>query len=187
MKCDITLRFLSQHPPAHSGLVYMMVCVFKSKSRVLLFYHQKTTINTNDYIIASFFPTIHFLKGECRHRPFTQHVVLHVPEKIQQVMAYLNDGGKQMVNNSPGETSLSGPQHRELPTKSSSIQSPGREQKAKHRVSQALFTQQLAENQQVSKPSTSQRQQEGNSVQCGREGWTAHHRRTSKITDCQKM
>lgn len=80
-------------------------------------------------------------------------------------MAYLNDGGKQMVNNSPGETSLSGPQHQELPTKSSSIQSPGREQKAKRRVSQALFIQQLAGNQQVSKPSTSQRQQERNSVQ----------------------
>lgn len=111
-------------------------------------------------------------------------VVLHVPDTIQQVMAYLNDGGKQMVNNSPGETSLSGPQHQELPTKSSSIQSPGREQKAKRRVSQALFTQQLAGNQQVSKPSTSQRQQERNSVQCGRDGWTAHHRRTSKITDC---
>lgn len=31
------------------------------------------TINTNDYIIASFFATIHFLKGECLHRPFTQH------------------------------------------------------------------------------------------------------------------
>ncbi|KAK5886639.1 hypothetical protein CesoFtcFv8_017653 [Champsocephalus esox] len=54
-----------------------------------------------------------------------------------------------MVDNSPGEMALTGWQHQELPTKSSQIRGPGREQWAKCRVSQFSFTQQLAENQQV--------------------------------------
>lgn len=55
-----------------------------------------------------------------------------------------------------------GQQRRELPTKSSPIRGPGREQWAKCRVSQTSFTQQLAENQQVSMDRTTHRQQEGN-------------------------
>ncbi|KAM7403690.1 hypothetical protein PAMA_004230 [Pampus argenteus] len=51
-----------------------------------------------------------------------------------EVMACLNAGGKQMVDNSPGEMSLTGRQHQELPTKSSPIQGPGREQWAKYRL-----------------------------------------------------
>lgn len=66
-----------------------------------------------------------------------------------EVTAFLSAGGKQMVDNGPGEMSLTGRQRQGLPTKSSPIQGPGREQWAKCRVSQSSFTQQLAENQQV--------------------------------------
>lgn len=79
-----------------------------------------------------------------------------------EVMVCLSTGGKQMVDNSPGEMSLTGRQRHELPTKSSPIQGPESEQWAKCRVSQSSFTQQLAENQQVGIHSTSHGQQEGN-------------------------
>lgn len=78
------------------------------------------------------------------------------------VTAFLSTGGKQMVDNSPGEMSLTGRQRRELPTKSSPIRGPGREQWAKCRVSQSSFTQQLAENQQVGVDGAPHRREEGN-------------------------
>lgn len=68
---------------------------------------------------------------------------------------------EQMVDNSPGEMSLTGQQCQELPTKSSPIWGPGMEQWAKSRVSQSSFTQQLAENQQVSIDGSTRTQQEG--------------------------
>lgn len=95
-------------------------------------------------------------------------------------MACLSTGGKQMVDNSPGEMSLTGRQRQELPTKSSPIRGPGREQWAKCRVSQFSFTQQLAENQQVGMLSTPQRQQEGSLATTRRRGTTC--RQMIKIT-----
>lgn len=100
-------------------------------------------------------------------------VPLFMPHSCSgEVTAFLSTEGKQMVDNSPGEMSLTGRQHQELPTKSSPIQGLGREQWAKSRVSQFSFTQQLAENQQVGMLSTPHRQQEGNLATTRRRGTT---------------
>ncbi|KAM7376366.1 hypothetical protein PAMP_006107 [Pampus punctatissimus] len=88
-----------------------------------------------------------------------------------EVMACLSTGGKQMVDNSPGEMSLTRRQHQELPTKSSPIQGLGSKQWPKYRVSQFSFTQQLAVNQQIEIHSTPHTQQQEESLpQRGRVG-----------------